>query len=351
MGRGQRGRHRRAAGRGQPGARARCSPATPQCRTCWCRCCWSPRSASRSPGIVFVLDGVLIGAGDGTLPRLGRLVVLAAYAPVVLGASVALGGGLVAVWVAFSGVFMGARLVVLIHRRARRRLAGHRRVNTVSRMRPAPVHRDGPGDRRRCTPTFGGYDALAGPASAGCWCCSGVRDLPADLEPRRSAPRSGSPARRRRSASRCGSRASSDALDDADPSLLWAVNLPQLGFGGLLAHALARRAADAEDTRAAAWLRLLVTGFVAVGAAAGPGLRRRGRRARGADVRRRHACCCWPWSGLLFAVLLTRRWPARPSRRRPTARDGTHSTRAAPPGGGTALVGGCVCGAVRQGSR
>ena len=40
---------------------------------------------------------------------------LVAYAPVALAAA-ALGGGLVAVWVTFSGVFMGARLVVLTHR-------------------------------------------------------------------------------------------------------------------------------------------------------------------------------------------------------------------------------------------
>ena len=66
-------------------------------------------------GIVFVLDGVLIGAGDGTYLAKGGLVVLAAYAPIAL-AAVALGGGLVAVWVAFSAVFMGARLVVLTHR-------------------------------------------------------------------------------------------------------------------------------------------------------------------------------------------------------------------------------------------
>jgi len=66
-------------------------------------------------GIVFVLDGVLIGAGDGTYLAWGGVVVLAAYAPVAL-AAVALGGGLVAVWVTFSGVFMGARYVVLTHR-------------------------------------------------------------------------------------------------------------------------------------------------------------------------------------------------------------------------------------------
>ena len=77
---------------------------------------------------MFVLDGVLIGAGDGTYLAKGGLVTLVAYAPVALGA-VALGGGVVAVWVSFTAVFMGARLVVLDAPRARRRLAEDRRVD------------------------------------------------------------------------------------------------------------------------------------------------------------------------------------------------------------------------------
>ncbi|HRK47610.1 MAG TPA: MATE family efflux transporter, partial [Nocardioides sp.] len=63
-------------------------------------------------GVVFVLDGVLIGAGDGRYLAWAGLAVFLVYAPVVLVAAVAT-GGLVAVWVAFAGVFMGARLVVL----------------------------------------------------------------------------------------------------------------------------------------------------------------------------------------------------------------------------------------------
>jgi putative MATE family efflux protein len=63
-------------------------------------------------GVVFVLDGVLIGAGDGRYLALGGLATLAVYAPVVL----LLHPSLVAVWVAFSAVFMGARLAVLVHR-------------------------------------------------------------------------------------------------------------------------------------------------------------------------------------------------------------------------------------------
>jgi len=66
-------------------------------------------------GVVFVLDGVLIGAGDGTYLAWTGLVVLAAYAPVVLLVG-ALDGGVVLVWVALSAVLMGARLVVLLHR-------------------------------------------------------------------------------------------------------------------------------------------------------------------------------------------------------------------------------------------
>jgi putative MATE family efflux protein len=63
-------------------------------------------------GVVFVLDGVLIGAGDGRYLAWGGVVVLAVYAPVAL-VAVWLGGGLLAVWLAFSLVFMGSRFVIL----------------------------------------------------------------------------------------------------------------------------------------------------------------------------------------------------------------------------------------------
>jgi putative MATE family efflux protein len=66
-------------------------------------------------GIVFVLDGVLIGAGDGAYLARGGLVTLVAYAPIALLAGW-LSGELVAVWIAFAALFMGARLVVLVHR-------------------------------------------------------------------------------------------------------------------------------------------------------------------------------------------------------------------------------------------
>ncbi len=66
-------------------------------------------------GVVFVLDGVLIGAGDGTYLAWAGLAVLVVYAPAVLLVGV-LGGGVVLVWVVLAAVLMGARLVVLLHR-------------------------------------------------------------------------------------------------------------------------------------------------------------------------------------------------------------------------------------------
>jgi putative MATE family efflux protein len=66
-------------------------------------------------GVVFVLDGVLIGAGDGAYLAWAGLLVLAVFAPLVLLASWWL-GGLVWVWACFSAVFMGARAVVLLAR-------------------------------------------------------------------------------------------------------------------------------------------------------------------------------------------------------------------------------------------
>jgi putative MATE family efflux protein len=66
-------------------------------------------------GVVFVLDGVLIGAGDGRYLARAGLLTLVAYAPVVL-LLAAVSAGLLWTWVAFSAVFMGARLVLLLRR-------------------------------------------------------------------------------------------------------------------------------------------------------------------------------------------------------------------------------------------
>ena len=62
-------------------------------------------------GIVFVLDGVLIGAGDGSYLAWAGAVVFVLYAPFAL-----LATGLVGVWVAFAVAFMGGRCVTLVHR-------------------------------------------------------------------------------------------------------------------------------------------------------------------------------------------------------------------------------------------
>lgn len=68
-------------------------------------------------GIVFVLDGVLIGAGDGRYLAWSGLIVLGVYAPVVLAAALWLPlHGVIGVWLAMTAVFMGARLVVLVRR-------------------------------------------------------------------------------------------------------------------------------------------------------------------------------------------------------------------------------------------
>ena len=71
-------------------------------------------------GVVFVLDGVLIGAGDGRYLAWGGVVVLAVFAPVLWLAVRASSGTadqpLVWLWVAFGLGFMASRGVVLVHR-------------------------------------------------------------------------------------------------------------------------------------------------------------------------------------------------------------------------------------------
>ena len=64
-------------------------------------------------GIVFVLDGVLIGAGDGGYLAWAGLVVLVVYAPLAVAAAWA---DLAWLWIAFAGAFMVARAVVLLVR-------------------------------------------------------------------------------------------------------------------------------------------------------------------------------------------------------------------------------------------
>jgi putative MATE family efflux protein len=70
-------------------------------------------------GVVFVLDGVLIGAGDGRYLAAGGLLVTAGFVPVALltarlGPSGAT--GLLWLWTAFGLVFIGGRAAVLLRR-------------------------------------------------------------------------------------------------------------------------------------------------------------------------------------------------------------------------------------------
>ncbi|HET6562918.1 MAG TPA: MATE family efflux transporter [Marmoricola sp.] len=70
-------------------------------------------------GVVFVLDGVLIGAGDGRYLAAGGVVVTVLFVPLAL-ASVALAPGgdpaLLWLWVAFGAGFIGGRAAVLVRR-------------------------------------------------------------------------------------------------------------------------------------------------------------------------------------------------------------------------------------------
>lgn len=67
-------------------------------------------------GVVFVLDGVLIGAGDGRYLAWGGLWVLLAFAPVALAVPLLPGSTLVLLWVVFGVLFIGGRAVVLVTR-------------------------------------------------------------------------------------------------------------------------------------------------------------------------------------------------------------------------------------------
>jgi len=69
-------------------------------------------------GVVFVLDGVLIGAGDGRYLAQVGLLVLVVFAPAAW-VGVMVGGTLVWLWVAFCIAFMGGRGVVLVARAER----------------------------------------------------------------------------------------------------------------------------------------------------------------------------------------------------------------------------------------
>jgi Na+-driven multidrug efflux pump len=68
-------------------------------------------------GVVFVLDGVLIGAGDGPYLAVAGVIALVLYAPLALSV-LWLDGGIVALWWAFGG-FMLLRLLTLVTRERR----------------------------------------------------------------------------------------------------------------------------------------------------------------------------------------------------------------------------------------
>ena len=68
-------------------------------------------------GIVFVLDGVLIGAGDAVFLAWAQLGSIALFAPAVyLLQTGAAEPGLVWLWIAFAGLFMGVRAATLLAR-------------------------------------------------------------------------------------------------------------------------------------------------------------------------------------------------------------------------------------------
>ena len=68
-------------------------------------------------GVVFVLDGVLIGAGDGPYLAVAGVIALVLYVPLALSV-LWFGGGVVALWWAFGG-FMLLRLLTLVTRERR----------------------------------------------------------------------------------------------------------------------------------------------------------------------------------------------------------------------------------------
>ncbi|HEX4977727.1 MAG TPA: MATE family efflux transporter [Nocardioides sp.] len=67
-------------------------------------------------GVVFVLDGVLIGAGDGRYLAWAGTAVLVVFAPVAWAVATATSTSLLGLWVVFGTAFMGGRGVVLLHR-------------------------------------------------------------------------------------------------------------------------------------------------------------------------------------------------------------------------------------------
>ncbi|WP_435747347.1 hypothetical protein [Nocardioides sp. SYSU DS0663] len=112
------------------------------------------------------------------------------------------------------------------------------------------------------TAPFGGYDAFADPVG---WALvlAGVGQLPPAVAQKRALLVVGALALA--ASAYLWLPAAAEDLLGADASLVWAANLPQVAFTGLLCHVLAGRAAAAGDAGPARWLRLAVvlTGAVA----------------------------------------------------------------------------------------
>ena len=99
-------------------------------------------------GWVFVLDGVLIGAGDGRFLAWAGMATLVVYVPFALAVREAAppgAAGLAWLWAAFAGVFMLARAVTTGLARPRHGLDGHGRLtrprDDSATKRPAPGER------------------------------------------------------------------------------------------------------------------------------------------------------------------------------------------------------------------
>ena len=115
------------AGRSHPAAAQPSSRPRRTCGGCCPRCCSSRPHSSRWPGVVFVLDGVLIGAGDQDYLALAGLVAAAVFA-------------------------VGAALVIAQHGGPGRAVAGHqpvaggpfRHAHAAGPVLPVAGHRRGP---------------------------------------------------------------------------------------------------------------------------------------------------------------------------------------------------------------
>ena len=99
---------------GRGPASCRCSPPTPPCRTLLASVLLVVAVHQPVAGVVFVLDGVLIGAGDGRYLAWAGVVTLAVFVPLAL-AVLWLDAGLVWLWWALVAL-MVARLITLVQR-------------------------------------------------------------------------------------------------------------------------------------------------------------------------------------------------------------------------------------------